>query len=245
MKIGVIVLGLLATLGLSSIVSAATLPTLNGDTGKLTITTTSGSSSANLTGLYGTPPFPTITQISSTKWLITFVPSPNYYATTSSSGGSKTTEIDGTLDFSVKFDSQIHLTVNLLEDGVWSTTGDGSASISGTLKVSEADHAVPQESFNNSFPTAGQDSSGIWNVTDQITGFSGQYQNYNIVVTNSLIAEALAPQGPGTAFVAKKQFSIILTSDGSNGGGGIPEPASIGVLGLGTLALIARRRRQA
>ena len=44
--------------------------------------------------------------------------------------------------------------------------------------------------------------------------------------------------------IAKKDFTIIITTDGSTGSGPpIPEPASLGVLALGTLALLSRRRR--
>jgi hypothetical protein len=61
-------------------------------------------------------------------------------------------------------------------------------------------------------------------------------------VDNDLIAESLAG-APGFASIAKKNFSIIFTTDGSSGGGPIPEPASLGVLVLGAGALFLRRRK--
>src|SRR5436189_251931 len=69
----------------------------------------------------------------------------------------------------------------------------------------------------NSFGPASLNGNGTWNLFDQVTGFSGQYTAYKISIDNALFAQALVPlaNSQGDAYIAKKDFSILLTTDGS------------------------------
>jgi hypothetical protein len=85
-------------------------------------------------------------------------------------------------------------------------------------------------------------SGGYWSLFDQVTGFSGTYFTYKISLDNILEAKSLASSTSDIAWISKKDFTFIFTTDGSSGGG-VPEPASLGIMAMGCLALLARRRR--
>ena len=110
-------------------------------------------------------------------------------------------------------------------------------SVTNILIVSDA---AGTETRHNNFPAANL-NSGYWSLTDQVTGFSGAYTTYKISLDNILEAVSPASEASGSAKIAKKDFTITFITDG--GGGGVPEPASLSVLAMGSLALMARRRR--
>lgn len=223
---------------------AATVVNLLGDTGTLrteyhappTIT------SVTLVNPYGAPPLPALVAIPNGVSL-SFITTADFLASASSASGGKTTTMDGKLDLIITFDAPVKLTTNIFEDGIWSTTGNGTVNVLGGLIVSEADNVVSTESIGNAFPAETYNGSGTWKLFDQVTGFVGSYRSYKISIDNTLIAEAIGGS-PGTAYIAKKDFQITFTTDGSTGGGPpIPEPASLGVLALGSIALLARRKK--
>ena len=226
--------------------AAQATPTISSliNTGTLRVTTynpTTQVSNTTLVNPYGNPPQPTITPITS-GWVLTFAPSSDFFASGNNFSGSnpKTTEVDGHLEFDITFTSPVVLTTNIYEDGIWSTTGAGSKLVNGGVTVKETNDIILPESHQGGYPAAAFTPSGGWTLFTQVGGFSGSYTSYHVVVDNTIIAESMTL---GTAFIAKKDFSIVLTTDGTNGGGQAPEPASLGVMAVGCLALIVRRRR--
>jgi len=251
MKNGVKILSM-AVVGVASLMAgnarAALSVNLLGDTGTLRVETYAppAITSVTLTDPYGAPPN-TLTIVPVTNgFSLTFTPTSDFLATANSSSGGQTTTMDGKLDLTVTLATAGHLTTNIYENGIWATSGTGTVNATGGVVVQEADDVVSKETHGNFFgtgqPGAVYNASGTWNLFDQVTGFSGSFTTYHISIDNTLIAEALAP-GAGSAFLAKKDFQIIFTTDGSSGTPNTPEPASLGVLALGGVALLARRRK--
>jgi hypothetical protein len=233
-------LGSLAVLGLT--VAAQATPSLNllGDTGSLVVTTYSPVTRvavATLTDPYGTP-LPAITPVTG-GWAITLSPTAEFLATANNAGGGKTTVMDGQLSFYVTFDSPVSLTTTLYEDGIWITSGNGTVNVNGGMVVSEADNTPTSQSHSNNFPAVTFNNSGYWSLSNQVSGFNNTFTKYKISIDNTLLAESLMSESSGSAYIAKKDFTLILNTDG----GGVPEPSSLGVLATGCLALLARRRR--
>ena len=223
---------------------AATIVNLLGDTGTLRNETYAppAITSVTLINPYGAPPLPTVVPIVNGVSL-TFTVTSDFMTFANSNSGGKTQTMDGKLDLLITFSAPVHLTTNLVEDGLWSKVGTGTVDVTGGIVVNEADHVLPVETHGKLFGAETYDPSGTWKLVDQVTGFSGSYTTYRVSIDNTLISEALGAPG-SSAFLAKKDFTLVFTTDGSNGSGqpGLPEPASIGVLALGGLALIARRR---
>jgi hypothetical protein len=215
---------------------AAPSISLLGDSGTLRVTTyspTTQIASANVGPVYGTSPLPTITPIAN-GWKIVFTPSSQFFASANNFGGGKTAEMDGKLDISFTADSPFLANVQLLEDGIRGVTGNGTATATAGLVVT---NPTTNENHGGSASAniANPLGTGTWNLTTGASGFSTTSATYRISVDNTLLAESLAGAASGSAYIAKKDFTIIITT--------IPEPASVGVLALGSLALIARRRK--
>lgn len=248
MKLGKSIAGLFAAAVvacISTISQGAFSYTPLGDSGTLTVTTYSPTlqvASASVASPYGTP---VITPVAS-GYKLTFTPSSNFFAAANSFGGGKTSEMTGKLDFLVTFDSAVQLTLNVYEDGLFSKSGSGIVGVAGGAVVAEAFNAVSTETHANGNLAGGTTfnaGAGSWSSFLQVTGFTGAFTTYKISIDNDLLAEALATNDGGTAAIAKKNFAVILTTDGSTGGGpNVPEPASLGILAIGGLALVARRR---
>jgi hypothetical protein len=232
--------------------NAAATVNLISDTGSKDVVTGAYSSSASIASPYGTSITPpTIVPISGTSWQIDLVPTAQFSAFAFAQPTGQTTTMDGKLDIYVTFPSTIKLTVNVNEDGWWSTSGTGTVSATGGLVVTAVDSGTLAaiESHGQAFGSPTLNSNGSWSLFNKLDGTSfwgdAGYTTYKISIDNTLIAQALlpSPNANGTAFIAKKDFTLVLTSDGSSGGPNVPEPASLGVLALGGLALLARRRR--
>ena len=218
------------------------------DTGSLTdttyppITQTVVSTLTNLpTPPYGVPPLPAITPVTG-GWSITVTPDFSVFqARADNVGGRNTQVMDGYLSFIIDFGTPVNLTATLTEDGRWNTTSASSrVEVVPTMIVSEADHTPTTESpFQNLQPVV-YDHSGIWTLSDQVTGFTNSYTKYKITIDNYLLADSLVSTDYSEALIQKKDFTLILST---NGGGGVPEPSTLGVLATGCLALLARRRR--
>jgi hypothetical protein len=225
---------------LAGTASAAPSISLLGDSATLRVTTYSPSLqvvSPNVGPVYGTSPLPSITTTTSggvTTWKITFTPSSQFFAAANNAGGGKTTELDGKLDIVFTADSAFTLgSAQILEDGIWNTTPNGTVKVSGGLVVTNQTTSTVN---GNSFGAANFAAGGLWTLSDNLTGnFGGASNSYRLSIDNALVAEALAGTAGGSGYIAKKDFTIILST--------VPEPASLGVLALGGLALIARRRR--
>jgi hypothetical protein len=81
----------------------------------------------------------------------------------------------------------------------------------------------------------------VWSST---AGASGNtvLPTFHVVIDNLL--HTASPATTSFAFIEKKELNIDLGT-GTGGSPGTPEPASLGLLGLGAVALISRRRRTA
>ena len=242
------------------------------DSGTLISTTSNppSNSVSNVINPYGSLTPYSLTPITSgldtIGWKVTFYPSSGFSTgSVNNLAGGKSNSFQGLLSFDIEFDTTVHLTTNIFESGIYSAAGNGRAAVnspdlaSGAV-VTPMDPVVAAPDAlgithvflttalvaptpigpGHNFPA---NSSGSWHLYDQITGFSMAYKKYHVVIDNDLLAESAPSQLPGFATVAKKNFSISFTFDGSSGGAVIPEPASLSLLAFGTLALLARRRR--
>jgi hypothetical protein len=223
--------------------SAATTITLLGDSGALRVTTYSPSlqvASSNLGPVYGTSPLPPVVTTSSggvVTWKVTFTPSSQFFATASNSAGGTTMETDGNLDFIVNFDSPVPLNVDVLEDGVWNTTGGGSKNLTGGITVTNLGTSTVG---GNSFGFTAFASPGFWTLSDFLSGPIGSpSSSYKISISNTLLAEPLVSSPPGSSsYIATKDITIIFT-------GFAPEPSSLALLASGSVFLLLCHKRPA
>ncbi len=242
--------------GASSHASAAVLPVYTdvGDTGTLEIDSNPPAFPPGIASLHN--PYsptaitaPVITPLSTGNgWVLSFTLNSNFFAAANNHGGSgETTTMDGKLDFTLTFPFAVELTANIVEGGIYKTVGNGTVGVGGGSVIAEAVDPVSHETITNG--NLGDLSvfnpvTSAWSSFLQVTGFQHPYTTYEITVDNILTAESLASPIQGSAMIAKKQFSIVITTDGSKGGSGppVPEPASLGLLTIGALALLKRRR---
>ena len=136
--------------------------------------------------------------------------------------------------------------MNIFENGNFDSTGNGTFDLAGGAVVTGVNSdLVAQETQSNAFSGAVfNQATKKWTLSDKITGFSNTYTTYKVSIDNTLLAEALSSASAGTGFIDKSGFSLVFTTDGSNGGGPpVPEPASLSVLALGGLALLAQPPR--
>jgi hypothetical protein len=246
----IVVGALLALATFASTTWADPTVTIRVDSGTRTDTTIGPPHSVTVTTLptiYGSGGM-TITAVAS-GWKLTFFPSAGFAASANNLSGAKTSFLAGLLAFDIDFGAPIDMTANIFENGTYLETGTGRVDVaafdvpSGVM-ITQLDGGA-SEQHGNSYVTSAIVNflpDNTWTLFDQVTDFSKPYQKYRVVIDNDLLAEAIS--GPASsATIAKTGFSIIFTTDGSNGGGPIPEPASLGMLALGGAALLIRRRR--
>lgn len=227
---------------LATAVQAAPIYTPLGDSGTLEVTTYSPSlqvATAPLGSVYGAP---VITTSGSTITL-TFTPTSGFFAAANNLGGGEKEAMTGKLDFEITLDSPLALSMVVKENGLFNTSGNGTVGIFGGAVVQSVGGPNPAENASNgNLASAATYNSlaGSWTAALPVTGIQFNHSTYRITVDNDLFAQSVADQIVGTASIAKKNFSIIITT---TQGGDIPEPASLGVLALGGLGLLARRRR--
>jgi hypothetical protein len=227
--------GALAVLGLSIAAQANPTIVLGNNIGTLREQVTVGSNTSffdneNIPTPYGASPFPIITTNADTTTLI-FSPTSAFQVDVVNAVGTDTKTFNGDLSFLVTFDSPIHLTTTVSEQGSY-TAGNGVTSVSGLITVTDP---YSGDSRKTPFSDNLVGSGTTWQLTPMVTGFTTAHSTYLISIDNLLTAQATN----SSASVDKKEFIITLTTDG----GGVPEPASLGILAVGSLALMARRRR--
>jgi hypothetical protein len=249
MKLGTAVWAAIAAAGVvvcAQRAQAATMTVLN-DTGDVEAVIGSTYSRVHLTNLYGTSPVvPAVTQTSATSYEIDFAPTSGFSVSAYARPYGQTTNLDGSLDIVVTFASPVQLSTTIYEDGIYLTSGTGTVNAYAGVTVWAVN---PETLVKLSGPKPGLFNnptfldSGMWTLSGQAGGFSDTHLAYMIHIDNNLMAQALLPDpgADGTAWIAKKDFTLVLTDE--SGGGGVPEPASLGVLALGALTLLARRRR--
>jgi len=262
-----VVAAVIAAAGVQSSFAATTVTVLS-DTGTLTTTTyapPSSTSSNSVPSPYGAGSVSITPVTNGVK--VTFNPSSGFFASANNLSGGKTSTFAGLIAFDITFDNAVNLTTNIFEDGIYSVSGQNSRvgvnsnDLASGAVISQLDNLLTPESVGNSFRTNAivsplptgvggtfPSGAGTWSLFDQVKGFSKAYRSYHVVIDNDIIAEALINpnNAPGFAAIAKKDFSVVFTFDGSSGGGpnpNVPEPASLGVLALGGLSLLARRRK--
>ena len=166
-----------------------------------------------------------------------FVFTPSNFVATASDGGATTTgdrlEITLTAD-----DGQFIQGIDLNEIGDYSILGTGTVNAAGFLFGFYDDGdgyaftpITTQLDTDPDFPFTGTDTQGFWTGEGTLT-FPAGTTEVRLVLNNTLQAAATAGS---TATIEKKGVGIEI-------GVIVPEPASLGLLGLGSLTLIRRRR---
>jgi hypothetical protein len=138
---------------------------------------------------------------------------------------------------------------NLSEGGIFQGYGGGNGSVIAGVVVTDVNGnpitvtpststVVPQIPFLSS-PT-GPATTFTWTGTLNPTA-SSALVTYTVELDNDLTATA--PINPGTSFAYLDKKTLTITFPGGGGQPPIPEPASLGVLLLGSATLLNRRRR--
>jgi|GEM_PF-2140002 len=165
------------------------------------------------------------------------------------SSGGNTQSLYGKLSFDVIYKGQegVIPTVTVKEGGLFSGSNGGSATVSFGLIVTKLNSAdiiasdtgvvTPDRPFIG--PNPGQQDK-IWSLEANAAPET-TYTAFSVQIDNELTAWSLANVIASRGFIDKKFIEICIPCD--DGGGEIPEPASLGVLGLGAMALLARRRK--
>ena len=210
--------GALAVLGLSIAAQANPTIVLGNNIGTLREQVTVGSNTSffdneNIPTPYGASPWPIITTNSNTTTLI-FSPTAAFHVEVVNAIGTDTKTFNGDLSFLVTFDSPIHLTTTVSEQGSF-VAGNGVTSVSSLIYVTDP---YSGDSRHSNIVDNLVAPSGTWQLAPTVTGFTTAHSTYLISIDNLLTVQATN----SSASVDKKEFIITLTTDG----GSVPEPAS-------------------
>lgn len=157
----------------------------------------------------------------------------------SASGPNQTTNLITSGSFKIDLGVEVtDLVVNFYEDGGWGAGQGGAVAAVGTVIV-RPDNSSGNFLYVASNPTEVFDG-GQWSTsTSVIVPVAASV--FQIDFNNNLVASTGNATVLNSAFIDKKYLEICFEIP--DDGGAIPEPASLGVLGLGAMALLARRRR--
>jgi hypothetical protein len=192
-------------------------------------------------GHYGQPVF--------TNGVLSF-PSINQFFATATGGVTPSSDLlRAKLSFKVTMPVATANLFNLSEGGLFQGFGGGNASVIAGVVITDANGTVlnvtpststvvPQIPFIS--PPTGPATSFTWSGTLNPTA-SSALVTYIVELDNDLTATA--PVNPNTSFAYLDKKTLTITFPGSGGQPPIPEPASLGVMILGSAALLTRRRR--
>jgi hypothetical protein len=193
-------------------------------------------------GHYGQPVF--------SNGVLSF-PSLNQFFASANGGATASSDLlRAKLSFKVTMPVATATLFNLSEGGIFQGYGGGNGSVIAGVVVTDVNGnpitvtpststVVPQIPFLSS-PT-GPATTFTWTGTLNPTA-SSALVTYTVELDNDLTATA--PINPGTSFAYLDKKTLTITFPGTGGAQPpIPEPASLGVLLLGSATLLNRRRR--
>jgi hypothetical protein len=177
---------------------------------------------------------------------IVFNTSQNPFTVSAANGLSA--DLVGTLTFTVTF---LPLTpptagtpgVTVNEDGTFSSVGASTGTVTPTVTLTSLGGGLLDSVIGTTNPSGPfMGTSGPTKVAFTWTGQAAaagidRQTGYNVSLSNDLNVQSI--EG-GSAQLDKKQVTINFCTDCS---GAVPEPASLGLLGLGALPLLLRRRK--
>jgi len=141
----------------------------------------------------------------------------------------------GTLVITLHFDEPTSI-IALLNEGGGVALGNGTVNASGSMTIVGLDSSVAQETQSDTFDATF--GGGGWNAEATTLPFVGYYTDYEITISNTLFAAA--PNG--YTLISKTSLLLQIFASASDRPP-IPEPASLSLLGLGAVGLLARRRK--
>jgi len=221
-------------------------PTLSADgitLSNITETNANGSGTYN----YGDPGAPSYYGPGTFDGSIFNIPITGTLPFAASAGANDSDLLGVKLSFDVTSQSPLLAAAFLSEIGDFFAGGGGSGGIDNSIFVFSS-NGTPLASNVGTveaplpFTSGTTDTDMIWTAT---AGASGNVlaTTFHVVIDNDL--HAAGSTNPASfAFIEKKGITIDIGT-GSGGGPNTPEPATLGVLSLGALTLIARRRRTA
>ena len=221
----------------ASIIHYATLS--NGGITVSNITETNGNGSGTFN--YGDPGAPSYYGPGSlSSGTINFPITGTLPFSSTSSGVNDSDVLDVKLSFDVSSQSAMPVAAFLSEVGDYFASGTGTGGDDASLLIFSPGGTL-LASGTGVYAAPALTTAAIWSNTVGATG-AGIAPSFHIVIDNLLHTASIAPTD--FASIEKKGVTINLGT-GTGGGPGTPEPASLGLLALGGMALVARRRRNA
>jgi PEP-CTERM motif len=161
---------------------------------------------------------------------------------------STSADLSAKLEFQVTAAAGLNPSAFLSEFGLFSGVGTGFATVSQYVTITDTNGNQLLDSGgnpavglgSNSFVAAPGSATTILSWTGGAGAAAvGTATTFDVIIDNDLVAGAPLPAS--SAEVEKKGLSITIGQGGTRPP--TPEPASLGLLGAGAVALIARRRK--
>jgi hypothetical protein len=196
--------------------------------GGLTITNITETNNTVADSYYGAPTFNGVTLAFPITGTLPFA--------STSSGAGDSDLLDVKLSFDVSGTSSVPVSAFLSEVGDYFSTGTGTGGDGVSIMIFGPSNTL-LASGTSTFLAPPSTASTIWQDSLSVNG-GGVASSFHVVIDNVLHTASLA--AADSAAIDKTSLSVVL---GGGGVGNLPEPASLGVLGLGALTLVGRRRK--